>query len=91
MPPPRPANRQGLSRGARTAGIMLWSAFLAAAIATMLCFAFVDPEALAIGSPPSWWSSRMHVYAVGFFFFWVIGVIAAFLAWFLAHGRRRRR
>jgi hypothetical protein len=70
---------------------MLWSAFLAAALATMLCFAFIDPLALAIGEPPSWWSSRPQVYAIGFFFFWFVGLIAALLAWFLAHGSRRVR
>jgi len=68
---------------------MLWSAFLAAALATMSCFAFLDPMALAVGEPPSWWGSRPHVYAVGFFFFWLVGLVAALLAWFLAHGARR--
>jgi len=69
---------------------MLWSGFLAAALATMLCFAFVDPQALASGHAPAWWSSRLHVYAIGFFFFWLVGLIAAFLAWSLAHPRGRR-
>jgi hypothetical protein len=74
---------------ARTAGILLWSAFLAAAIATMLCFAFVDPAALAGGEPPAWWGPRLHVYAIGFFFFWLVGLIAASLTWVLARGARR--
>jgi hypothetical protein len=90
MQPRRPVNRRNLRRGARTAGIMLWSGFLAAALATMLCFAFIDPKALAAGDAPAWWGSRLHVYAVGFFFFWLVGLIAAFLAWSLAHPRARR-
>jgi hypothetical protein len=69
---------------------MLWSGFLAAAVATMLCFAFLDPQALAGGLAPAWWGSRLHVYAIGFFFFWLVGLIAAFLAWSLAHSRTRR-
>jgi hypothetical protein len=75
--------RAGLGFGARAAGVVVWSAFLAAALATMLCFAFIDPLALAEGQPPSWWSSRLHVYAVGFFFFWLIGLVAAGLCWSL--------
>ncbi len=54
----------------------------------MVCFAFVDPGAFAEGAPPVWWSTRMHVYAIGFFFFWCVGMTAAGLAWYLAHGRR---
>jgi hypothetical protein len=79
-----------LTRYARVAGIIGWASFLAAAVATMLCFAFVDPQALAEGDAPAWWSSRMRVYAIGFFFFWFVGVGAATLAWSLAHPVRRR-
>lgn len=88
MLPQPPASRDDLGRGARSAGIVLWSAFLAAALATMLCFAFIDPQALAMGEPPSWWSSQLHVYAVGFFFFWLVGLIAATLCWLLARHER---
>jgi hypothetical protein len=69
-------------------GVVAWSAFLAAAAATMVCFAFFDPGALADGVPPAWWGTRMQVYGIGFFFFWGVGIAAAGLAWFLAHGRR---
>ena len=85
--PPGP----GLGRGARVAGVMLWSAFLAAALATMLCFAFIDPQAFAAGETPAWWSSRLHVYAIGFFFFWLMCLVAAFLGWYLTHGSRAER
>jgi len=80
-----------VQRFARIAGVVLWSAFLAAALATMLCFAFIDPLALGRGEPPSWWVSRPQVYAVGFFFFWFVGIVAAVLAWYLALGSRPPR
>lgn len=80
---------RALSRPARVAAIIVWSSFLAAAIATMFCFAFVDPTALAAGEPPAWWGPRMHVYAIGFFFFWLVGACAATISWSLANARRR--
>lgn len=83
MPPQQPTDTPDLGRGARAAGVIVWSAFLAAALATMLCFAFIDPLALAAGEAPSWWSSRLHIYAIGFFFFWLTGLIAAGLSWLL--------
>ena len=76
-----------LGQRARSIAAILWSAFLAAALATMLCFAFIDPEALASGDPPGWWTTRLHVYAVGFFF-WSIGLVAAALCWQLSRGAR---
>ena len=84
MPSQRPTDSADLGGGARAAGVILWSAFLAAALATMLCFAFIDPLALAAGDAPSWWSSRLHIYAIGFFFFWLTGLVAAGLSWLLA-------
>ena len=76
-----------LGNRGRATGVILWSAFLAAALATMLCFAMIDPLAIGAGDPPSWWTTRLHVYAIGFFF-WLIGLIAAGLCWVLArHGR----
>ncbi len=73
-----------LGARARATGAIVWSSFLAAALATMVCFAFIDPLSLANGEPPRWWSTRLNVYAVGFFFFWLVGFIAATLSWFLA-------
>ena len=82
-----PPTDHELGAKGRAAGVIAWSAFLAAALATMTCFAFVDPLALAAGETPAWLSDRLHVYAVGFFFFWLIGLVAAALCWQLA-GRR---
>lgn len=62
-----------------------WSSFLAAAVATLLCFAIVDPAPLGAqltssGEP----LSRMTLYSVGFLFFWFCCAIAAGLtAWML--------
>jgi hypothetical protein len=68
----------------RVAGAIVWSGFLSAALATMVCFAFLDPDAMVAGEPPHWWSSRPRVYAIGFFFFWGIGCIAAGSSWLLS-------
>lgn len=82
-----PADHELGSKG-RAAGVIIWSAFLSAALATMLCFALLDPLAIAAGETPGWWSGRLHVYAVGFFFFWLIGLVAAALCWQLGGPRR---
>jgi hypothetical protein len=86
-PPAEPGHDLGAR--SRALGVIAWSAFLAAALATMLCFAFLDPRAVAAGETPGWWTDRLHVYAVGFFFFWLIGVVAAALCWQLAGAARR--
>jgi hypothetical protein len=91
MQPQDPDKPRDLGQGGRALGVIVWSAFLAAALATMLCFAVLDPLALAEGELPGWWTSRLHVYAVGFFFFWLIGMIAAALCWQLGCAGRRER
>jgi hypothetical protein len=77
-----------LGQRARSIAAIFWSAFLAAALATMLCFAFIDPEAMRDGNPPAWWGTRLHIYAVGFFFFWLIGLVSAALCWQLSRAPR---
>jgi hypothetical protein len=89
MPPPTDTHELG-ERG-RALGAIAWSSFLAAAIGTMLCFAFLDPSAVAEGQLPSWWTTRRALYALGFFFFWLIGLMAATLCWQLARPDRRGR
>jgi uncharacterized membrane protein YoaT (DUF817 family) len=87
LQPPAEGSRV-LGDRARAAGVVLWSAFLAAALATMVCFAAIDPLALGAGEAPPWWTTRLHVYAIGFFFFWFVSLVAAGLCWLLArHGR----
>ena len=78
-----------LGENARASGVIFWSGFLAAALAMVLCFGFIDPLAIAEGEAPAWWTTRRAVYAVGFFFFWLIGMVAAALCWQLARQGRR--
>jgi hypothetical protein len=86
-----PPETPELGARARAAGVIVWSAFLAAALATMFCFAFLDPHSLAIGEPPPWWTTRLRVYTVGFFFFWFVSLVAASLTWYLAPRAPRER
>jgi hypothetical protein len=62
----------------------MWCSFLTAAAATMVCFAFVDPDALAHGAAPSWWTGRSKIYALGFFALWATAVGASALTLFVA-------
>lgn len=64
----------------RAIGI-LWSSFLVAGIAEMMFFSLFDPiEMHFMGEQAE--LSRMTVYAIGFAFFWGIGVCASLLfAW----------
>jgi len=86
MPPP--GESADIGGSARAAGVIVWSSFLAAALGTMMCFAFLDPQALAEGQPPSWWTTRLRVYALGFFLFWLIGAVAALICWNLVRPAR---
>lgn len=79
-----------LGARARAAGIVLWCAFLAAAAATMVCFAFLDPEALRIGDAPGWWSDRPTIYALGFFLFWLTAAGSSALTLYLLRTERRK-
>jgi len=57
----------------------------------MVAFAFLDPEAMHGGEPPGWWTTRLTVYALGFFFFWLIAALASALALFMARTAREER
>lgn len=52
------------------AGAILWPSFFAAAVATMVFFAFVDPTELGTISFPQMDVSREWGYTLGFFMFW---------------------
>jgi hypothetical protein len=72
-----------LSPRRRAIGLILWCSFLAAAIATMICFAYVDPESALTGEGvPGWWTRRT-VYAAGFFFFWAAAAGASALTLYM--------
>jgi hypothetical protein len=71
-------------RQGQDVAIVLWPAFLVASIATMVCFAFIDP--VLVGNddyPPPAFSSRMTGYAVGFFFFWLVAMSSSLLTLYL--------
>ena len=71
-------------------GILLWAAFLAACVATMLFFAYFDPLLLTHdAAPPGWLSDRIAGYTIGFFFFWGVCSIASFLTAYLIDTRTR--
>ncbi len=75
--------------GARL-GVVLWCSFLAACVASLVAFALVDPQAMHTGEAPHWWTTRLAVYGIGFFFFWVIAAIAAALTQFMMSTGRSR-
>jgi hypothetical protein len=64
--------------------VVLWPAFLVASVATMVCFAFVDP--VLVGNddyPPPAFASHMTGYAVGFFFFWLVAALSSLVTRYL--------
>ena len=69
--------------------IVTWPSFLVASVATMICFAFIDP--VLVGNddyPPPAFASRMSGYAIGFFFFWLISALSSLLTLYLARTAR---
>ena len=88
VPPLEPAHE--LTPRARTVGVVVWCSFLAAAGATTLLFAFLDPAGFQHGDVPAWWTSRHTVYAAGFFFFWLVAACSAALTIYMAHTDRRQ-
>ncbi|MDJ0927852.1 MAG: hypothetical protein QNJ73_09400 [Gammaproteobacteria bacterium] len=79
------------SRRAQAIAAVMWPSFLAAALATMLFFAFVDPGRMedAMSQPLEF--SRMTGYGLGFFFFWLIAVVSSAVSVFLLRTSRRDR
>lgn len=68
------------SRVKERIGVALWTSFLAAAVETMVFFAFLDPLSLDHGRIiPPWLAQRSTAYAVGFFLFWAFAFAAAAL------------
>ena len=88
-PPSDDGRPAPLSRLAQDIAIVLWPSFLAASVATMVCFAFLDPQWLGdAASTPAWLQSRMAGYALGFFFFWVTGTVSSALTLYLVRTAR---
>ena len=76
-----------LSRRQRDVFVIGWCSFLSAAVATMVFFAFVDPQALADITEPPLPIDRMGGYALGFFFFWLLAAGSATLTVYLIRTR----
>ena len=73
--PPRPL--------AQRVGAILWPSFFAAGVATMVFFAFVDPESLHDGAAADVESFRMTAYGITFFFFWLIAALSSAVSAYL--------
>ena len=76
--PPRP-----WSPRAQVLAAVLWPSLLAASFATMLFFAFVDPESLHDGPAADIESFRMTAYGITFFFFWLIAALSSAVSAYL--------
>lgn len=89
----RPEERPWSTKAQDVAAV-LWPSFLVAAFATMLFFAWVDPEALVEVTTPSVSLSRTAGYSIGFFFFWLMAAVSSIVTLYLvrtAHETRRSR
>lgn len=84
--PPRP-----WSTAAQTVAAVLWPSFLAAAMATMLFFAFVDPALVHEATSPPLEVNRMTGYAIGFFFFWFVTAVSSAVSVYLLRTGRPDR
>lgn len=73
--PPRPL--------AQRLGAILWPSFFAAAVATMVCFALIDPLVLRDMTFPDLAITRETGYAIGFFAFWLATAASSLFTWIL--------
>lgn len=64
-------------------GAILWPSFFAAAVSTMVFFAYVDPLALRDLTFPQLPLTRELGYSVGFFMFWAATCSASLFTWIL--------
>ena len=70
----------------RTVAAILWSAFLAACLGTLLTFAALDPQVIIDGverGAAPWWLTRTGIYSIGFFLFWIVAAVAGMLTDYL--------
>ncbi len=73
--PPRPISQR--------LGAILWPSFFAAGVATMVCFALIDPLILGDVTFPGLEISRETGYAIGFFAFWTATAASSLFTWIL--------
>ena len=64
-------------------GAILWPSFFAAGVATMVCFAFVDPLDLRDLTFPNLRLSRELGYTLGFVLFWIATASSSLFTWIL--------
>lgn len=89
-----PPKLEGGNRNRRyvNAGVVLWSSFLAAGVASILFFAAVDPMLLRDAGPALFENlNREAGYALGFFFFWAMSALASIVSVFLLRTERSSR
>lgn len=67
--------------------MVLWPSFLAACMGSMIFFATVDPALLGDASPLLASLDRDAGYALLFFFFWTVALIASGLSVYLARSQ----
>lgn len=67
----------------RTIGIVVWSSFLSASIATMIFFSMFDPETLGHLTTFPISLSRIGGYSLGFLLFWSLTIFCSGLTAFL--------
>jgi hypothetical protein len=76
------------SRDTQKIAVLSWITFLAAAVFTMLFFAFVDPLVIVDAIALDLFESSNAGYAIGFFFFWANGWVAGWLTLRLVRRKR---
>jgi hypothetical protein len=64
-------------------GAILWPSFFAACVATMVCFALIDPLTLRDITFPGLEIARETGYAIGFFAFWMATAASSLFTWIL--------
>ena len=74
----------------RSIAEIVWPSFLAACVATLVCFANVDPARLLDALVFPLQLSNTAVYSIGFFFFWAVCALASGLTTWLIRTERRR-
>jgi phosphotransferase system glucose/maltose/N-acetylglucosamine-specific IIC component len=75
----------------RSLAIVVWPSFLAACLGTLLFFAQVDATRLQDAFVSDTRFSDHAIYSIGFFFFWLIGLVAALMATWLLRTERKRK
>ncbi len=78
------------SRNRQAVAIALWVSFLAAAVGTMVLFAYIDPDMLGYATHGKLDVGRHLGSAIGFFFLWFICAGAAAVTAYLVRTAPKR-